>query len=67
AEEVVRGSGDLSYVIRQACQFLARFDSLSSQWEICVADVIFRSLLNSNDALPNNVEIWAKSVDKLIA
>ncbi|CAI2350849.1 unnamed protein product [Caenorhabditis sp. 36 PRJEB53466] len=67
AEQIVHGSGDLSYATRQASQFLARFDSLSSQWEVSVADVIFRSLLNLAEAHPNNVEIWAKKIDKLLA
>ncbi|CAL2029934.1 unnamed protein product [Caenorhabditis brenneri] len=66
AEKILLGDGDLSYSTREASQFLARFDSLSSQWEVSLADVIFRSLLNHSESLPNNVETWAKKIDSLV-
>lgn len=67
AEQILLATGDLSYSTREASQFLARFDSLSSQWEMSVADLVFRSLLNLANAQPNNVESWAKKIDALIA
>ncbi|KAF1759811.1 hypothetical protein GCK72_016278 [Caenorhabditis remanei] len=66
AEQILTGAGDLSYSTREASQFLARFDSLSSQWEVSVADIVFRSLLNTAENQPNNVETWAKKIDALI-
>uniref|UniRef100_A0A1I7U938 MICOS complex subunit MIC60 n=1 Tax=Caenorhabditis tropicalis TaxID=1561998 RepID=A0A1I7U938_9PELO len=66
AEQILLGTGDLSYATREASQFLARFDSLSSQWEVSLADVVFRSLLNLQEAHANNVETWAKKIDALI-
>ncbi|CAO4375916.1 unnamed protein product [Caenorhabditis nigoni] len=67
AEQILLGTGDLSYATREASQFLARFDSLSSQWEVSIADIVFRSLLNLSEAQPNNVETWAKKIDALVA
>ncbi|ULT98083.1 hypothetical protein L5515_012811 [Caenorhabditis briggsae] len=66
-KQILLGTGDLSYATREASQFLARFDSLSSQWEVSIADIVFRSLLNLSEAQPNNVETWAKKIDALVA
>ncbi|CAI5448944.1 unnamed protein product [Caenorhabditis angaria] len=67
SNQVLLKTADLSLLEREASQFLARFDSLSSQWDITLADIIFRSLIKATNTLPNNVEIWAKKIDQLLA
>ncbi|CAD6197174.1 unnamed protein product [Caenorhabditis auriculariae] len=56
------GKGDLDYLVREASQFLSRFDALSGLFEISLADVVLRSVLTQKNQ-PNNVELWANRID----
>ncbi|CAB3406896.1 unnamed protein product [Caenorhabditis bovis] len=65
ADLIMHKIGDAELTEREASQFLARFDSLSSQWDVTVADIVIRHVIRVGTH-PNNVELWAKKIDGLL-